>query len=174
MGASAVRPSVHHALIYCCARAWVGRVCEAITIHSAPHAFYSGCIYCARWGASSWQTQVLVRACSCNRKAKRLRLAREWLSVLVHIAIHAASDRLGAHAANTSSIVQLSRVCGERASRWHLMGDASASHFGVRVVGKLNDSSLHVAAIGMPGCSYLLAGNWAFSRAARSTPRATS
>ena len=72
------------------------------------------------------------------------------LNEFAHIAIHTASDRLGTRAAVTSSIVQLSRVCAERALRWYLIGDAVASHFGVRVVGKLNYSSRDVDAIGKP------------------------
>ena len=104
----------------------------------------------ALWGASGWKTQLLAPTCSCNRDAKLSISAREWLGVLVHSAIDAASDMLGTHAALTESIAQLSYICGGRTCGRHLIRDASASHFEVRVIGKLKYSFLHVAAIGMP------------------------
>ena len=113
-------------------------------------------------GASGWQTQLLAPTCSCNRDAKLSISAREWLGVPVHSAIDAASDMLGTHAALTSSIAQLTHICGALASRGHLIGGASASHFGVRVVGKPNYSPPHVDAIGTPSCPHLLASSWAF------------
>ena len=77
----------------------------------------------------------------------------------MHSAIYAASIRLGTHAALTEDIAQLSHICGERASSRHLIWGASASHFEVRVIGKLKYSSLYVDAIEMPRCNYLLAGS---------------